>query len=234
MKKNQNKDVLVFNSGNQTILLRNNRDAFYRKQVLEEINSYHQKNPILEEGLETIDFYGKFGFGTNEAGKIYLDHVMSSIYQEGLIKKVANTWALKDHEVKIDPKTQNQLNWLEQTILNVGMDKPMSSEIEEKAHQEKINKDRLKMMLKFLRKEGKLVFFEGEYIHSEIVNRSRKILLEKIVTKADGINEKEFREMIDGTKKLVQMLLGIFLEEGSVIKPTFYILITEKGKNMLN
>ena len=233
-EENQNKELLIFKSGDQVILLRNNRDAFYRKQVLEEINSYHQKNPILEEGLETIDFYGKFSFGSNEAGKIYLDHVMSSIYQEGLIKKVANTWALKDHEVKIDPKTQNQLNWLEQTILNVGMDKPMSSEIEEKAHQEKINKDRLKMMLKFLRKEGKLVFFEGEYIHSEIVNRSRKILLEKIVTKADGINEKEFREMIEGTKKLVQMLLGIFLEEGSVIKPTFYILITEKGKNMLN
>ena len=233
-EENQNKEVLIFKSGDQVILLRNNRDAFYRKQVLEEINSYHQKNPILEEGLETIDFYGKFSFGSNEAGKIYLDHVMSSIYQEGLIKKAANTWALKEHEVKIDTKTQNQLNWLEQTILNVGMDKPMSSEIEEKAHQEKINKDRLKMMLKFLRKEGKLVFFEGEYIHSEIVNRSRKILLEKIVTKADGINEKEFREMIEGTKKLVQMLLGIFLEEGSVIKPTFYILITEKGKNMLN
>ncbi|HPE57678.1 MAG TPA: selenocysteine-specific translation elongation factor [Bacteroidales bacterium] len=233
-EENQNKELLIFKSGDQVILLRNNRDAFYRKQVLEEINSYHQKNPILEEGLETIDFYGKFSFGSNEAGKIYLDHVMSSIYQEGLIKKAANTWALKEHEVKIDTKTQNQLNWLEQTILNVGMDKPMSSEIEEKAHQEKINKDRLKMMLKFLRKEGKLVFFEGEYIHSEIVNRSRKILLEKIATKADGINEKEFREMIEGTKKLVQMLLGIFLEEGSVIKPTFYILITEKGKNMLN
>jgi hypothetical protein len=110
----------------------------------------------------------------------------------------------------------------------------MVSDIEAKAHHEKINKDRLKMLLKYLNKKGKLIFNEGEYIHSSIVDKCRKVLLEKIVVKEDGINEKEFREMINGTKKLVQMLLGIFIEEGIVVKPTFYILITEKGKKILN
>jgi hypothetical protein len=59
------------------------------------------------------------------------------------------------------------------------------------------------------------------------------LLLNKIFAKGDGINEKEFRELINGTKKLVQFLLGCFIEEGIVIKESFYIRITEKGKTLI-
>lgn len=231
---NQGKDVQIFKVEDHIILLRNERDQYYFDQILEEIKQYHHSNPILETGLETIDFYGKFNFSSNEAGKNYLDALMNRVFDEGLITRVDNSWALKDHKVVIDHKTQDQLDWLEQTILAVGLEKPMHSEIAEQAHSQKINKERLKMMIKYLGKKGKLLFFDGEYIHHKIVNQCRNLLLEKIATKDDGINEKEFRELIGGTKKLVQMLLGIFLEEGSISKPTFYILITEKGKSMLN
>jgi selenocysteine-specific elongation factor len=231
--ENQNRDVGVFRIGEKVILLRTDRDRFYHDQVLEEINQYHLKTPILEGGLDTIDFYGKFGFSNNEAGKLYLDLLMIRIQQAGLIKKVENSWALTNHDVKIDSKTREQLEWLEKTIRDVGLEKPMPSDIEALAHAERINKDRLKMMLKYLGKQGKLVFHEGDYIHYSVVDQCRKKLLEKIAIKEDGINEKEFRELINGTKKLVQMLLGIYIEEGTVNKPTFYILITDKGKNWL-
>ncbi len=231
--KNQAEEVKTLGEKDQMILLRTERDRYYYDQVLNEIDQYHQKNPILEEGLETIDFYGKFGFGNNEAGKIYLDSLMDRIHAEGLIRKAGNSWVLVDHKVNIDPKTQSQLDWLEHAILDVGMEKPLPSDIEEKAHRERINKDRLKMLLKYMGRQGRLVFFEGDYIHASIVNKCRKMLLEKIAVKEDGINEKEFREMINGTKKLVQMLLGIFIDEGLVVKPTFYILITDKGREWL-
>ncbi|MCB2220550.1 MAG: selenocysteine-specific translation elongation factor [Bacteroidetes bacterium] len=232
-EENKNKDVSVFRSKEKVILLRSERDRYYHDQVLEEIGQYHLKNPILDNGLETIDFYGKFGFGNNEAGKLYLELLMERIRQEGMIKKVENSWALMNHQVKIDSKTQSQLEWIEKMIRAVGMEKPMPSDIEEMAHSERINKERLKMMIKYLGKQGKLVFHDGDYIHRAIVDQCRKQLLEKIANKEDGINEKEFREMINGTKKLVQMLLGIFIEEGTVSKPTFYILITDKGKQWL-
>ncbi len=156
----------------------------------------------------------------------------SRIFEEGLIIQVGTSWAIKDHQVIIDPKTKEQLSWLENLILDIGFEKPLPSDIAKAAHENKINKDRLKMMLKFLGKEEKLVFYQGEYVHIDIVNKCRKLLLDAIALKEDGINEKQFRELINGTKKLVQFLLGYFLEEGIVTKESFYIHITEKGKKL--
>lgn len=147
--------------------------------------------------------------------------------------KVGNSYALSGHTIKMDAKIGEQIQWLEQTIQNVGLEKPVPAEIEEMAHLRRINKDRLKMLLRFLGKEGKLIFYEGEYIHRSIVENCRSLLLRKIAVKEDGINEKEFRELINGTRKLAQMLLGIFIQEGIIEKRSFYIMITDKGKELL-
>ena len=222
------------NVQNKNILVASDQDAEYRNFVIKEISAWHERNSILEEGLETNEFIGKLNFATNEAGKLYLDDLMNRLFIEGLTKKAGKSWALADHQVKIDPKTQEQLQWLENTIINVGMDKPVPTDIEELAHHQKINKEKLKMMIRYLGNQNKLIFHEGEYIHHSIVDTCRKKLLDKISVKEDGINEKEYRELINGTKKLVQMLLGIFISDGIVSKKTFYILITEKGKVFLN
>jgi hypothetical protein len=158
--------------------------------------------------------------------------LIGNLESESKITKVGNTYALSGHSVKMDAKTKEQVRWLEQTIQNIGLEKPVPAEIEELAHARRINKERLKMLLKFLSKEGKLVFYEGEYIHRSIVENCRLVLLKKIFVKEDGINEKEFREMINGTRKLTQMLLGIYIQEGLVEKRSFYIMITEKGRKM--
>jgi selenocysteine-specific elongation factor len=232
-RSNELRDVFLFDDNDKAIVLHENLDTYYFDFVIEEITDWHSKNAILDEGLETNEFVGKFGFGNNDAGKRYLELLMERIAKEGKIIRVGTTWVLTDHEVIVDPKTQEQLQWLEETIQKVGFEIPILSEIAKAAHENKINKDRLKMLLKYLGKEGKLVFYQGEYIHRTIADKSRTLLLNKIFAKRDGINEKEFRELINGTKKLVQFLLGCFIEEGIVTKESFYIRITEKGKTLV-
>ena len=80
----------------------------------------------------------------------------------------------------------------------------------------------------------KSYFYEGDYLHHSIVDKCRKILLNDLKEKEKGINEKDFRLLIDGTKKIVQTLQGIFLEEGIISKRSFFIDITEKGKELIN
>ena len=60
-----------------------------------------------------------------------------------------------------------------------------------------------------------------------ISNSDRNQELEYIATVYNGINEKEFRELIQGTRKFVQVILGLFIAEGIVTKPSFFVLITE-------
>jgi selenocysteine-specific elongation factor len=233
-KGTENSGIVIFDRSEPAFLLTSERHQDYRQFILEEIRQWHERNPILEEGLEPGDFFGKLGFNNLETGKTYVEQVLQTLQAEGHIKKARNTWALKTHKGFLDDKTKEQLNWLSETIRNVGLEKPNPSEISTSAHAKNINKEKLKMMLKYLGDKGTVVFHEGEYIHSEIVDVCRKKLLQRIESKPDGINEKDFRELIGGTRKLIQLLLGIFTEEGTVIKPTFYIMITDKGKTWLS
>ncbi|MEZ5082959.1 MAG: selenocysteine-specific translation elongation factor [Bacteroidales bacterium] len=224
--------IMLATIQNKNILLSTAQDSEYRDFVMNAISDWHQRNAILEEGLETTEFIGKLNFATNEAGKLYLDDLMNRLFKEGLTKRAGKSWALAEHQVKIDPRTQEQLQWLENTIRKVGMDKPILADIEKLAHDQKINKEKLKTMIRYLGNQDNLIFYEGEFIHRSVVDTCRKKLLEKVSKKEDGINEKEFRELIDGTKKLIQMLVGIFISEGIVSKKTFYIHITDLGKEI--
>lgn len=221
------------NTGKVILVTRETHEMYYNK-VLEEISQWHHKNPILEEGLEMPEFYGKFGFGKNEAAKTYLEKLLEILLQEKKIKKVGTSWALSSHTVKLDPKTREQLDWLEKAIKSYGMENPMESEIEERALAIKINKDRLKMLLKYLSRQKIIIYYEGEYLHHSVVDKCRRMLLNELKVKDKGINEKEFRLLIDGTKKIVQTLQGIFLAEGIISKRSFFIDITEKGRELTN
>ncbi len=233
-KQSSDNSIFVVEMAGKTILLTREAHEKYTLNVLEEIAQWHSKNPILEEGLELQEFYGKLGFAKNEAAKLYLEELLEILQQQGKIKKTGLSWALADHVVKIDQRTQEQLGWLEQTIRSCGMENPLDTEIEEKALNNKIPKDRLKMMLKYLGRQKKIIFFDGDYLHHSIVDKCRKILLTDLNSKEKGINEKDFRLLIDGTKKIVQTLQGIFLEEGIISKRSFFIDITDKGRDLIN
>jgi selenocysteine-specific elongation factor len=226
--------IVMTEAAGKFVLVTHSMHVNFQKKVIEELEQWHRKNPILEEGLELKELYGKLGFEKNEAAKLYLEKLIEIIRQDGKIKRIGNSWALADHTVKIDPKTKEQLDWLEQLIRNYGMENPLDSEVEEKALANKITKDRLKMILKYLGRQKKLVFFEGEYLHHSVVDQSRKILLRELRDKENGINEKDFRLLINGTKKIVQTLQGIFLEESIISKRSFFIDITEKGRELIN
>jgi selenocysteine-specific elongation factor len=226
--------IFLVRRAGKTILLTTDMHEYYYQKVLEELDQWHRKNTILEEGFELPEFYGKLGFTKNDAAKQYLEKLLEILQTEGKIKKSGNSWALSNHIVKIDPRTQEQLAWLEQTLSYYGMENPLDSEVEEKAMANKIPKDRLKMMLKYLGRQKKIIYFEGDYLHHSVVDKCRRLLLTELKSKENGINEKDFRLLINGTKKIVQTLQGIFLEEGVISKRSFFIDITEKGKELIN
>lgn len=232
--ENNDGSIRVIKQANREVLVNEEIHHQYFNSVTDILKNYHQKNSILEEGMETKEFIGKFGFASNDAGKLYLEALMELVLKEGLVKKVGGTWALIDHEVKLDPKTKEQLIWVENAIRNVGMDKANEDDLAALALSEKINRDRFKMFLKYLGRKRTLIFCEGEFLHVSIVDRCRDLLLNDLKNREKGMNEKEFRLLIDGTKKLVQLLLSIYISEGIVTKPTFYILLTEKGKKQAN
>jgi len=209
----------------------------YRHQIadriIEILTEWHKNNPLFARGYELKELSGKTSLVT-AFGLQFLQNQLELMLDDKKLKKVGPTWSLMDHKVKIDPRTKDQLEWLEDKIHGFGMQRPTLKELEAVANQEKINKGKLKMLLSFLAGEGKIYFNGEEFLHITFLDTMRKKLLTELLGKERGINEKEFRLLIDGTKKMVQVLITIFTHEGVIEKQKFYLFITEKGRETLN
>ena len=232
-ENDSNHEVIIYKPLDKEILINSSSDKDFYNKVIEIIKQWHLKNPILEEGFDAKAFAGKLGLNS-QTGKIYVEELLKKIHKDGIIRKVGNTWSLKDHSVIIDPKMSEHLKWLEDNIKSYEKELPLNSEIEKNANSKNISKDKLKMMLKYLAKTNKLYFYKGDYLHSKIVDPDRITLLKELNINERGINEKDFRLLLKCTKKVCQTLLGIFLNEGLVSKKSFYINITDKGRSKIN
>lgn len=232
-EKGATEGINIYRDNEQLILISIPCDREFQDKVLDEIRERHKKFPILETGLDTMELIGKLGFTGNNTGKVYTGLLMESIRAEGLVRDVRNTWVIADHKVKVDPKTKEQLGWLESKLQSFGMDRPLMKDMEAISLEQGINKDRLKMLLSYLGSQGKVFFFENDFVYTPVLDNVRTKLLKHLSDKPQGINEKQFRELISGTKKMAQVLLSIYINEGVVEKKTFYIHITEKGKSII-
>ncbi len=216
------------------ILIDSQLDDEYKEKIIAELESWHKKYPVFRHGMDQKAFTGKFGFTANQAGQKFVYALLEKIRSEGLIKKYNDTWILSDHKVNIDKKMQDQIDWVEDEVSSFGMEKPMYPDLEAAALANGISGDKLKMILIHLSQQAKLYYNQSDVIHNNILDKCRKTLLNDIKDREKGINEKEFRELINGTKKLVQLLLTIFINEGVIKKDTFYIHITDLGKKTIN
>ncbi len=233
-KNNNDGSVVMVEHLGKQILISRELHSEYHQKIVDILEQQHKKNPILDEGFDTKEFYGKFGFTKNDAGKGYIEALTDQMLKEGLIRKAGNSYALANHSVKIDPKTQEQLDWIDGFYRDMGIVLPDNDKIEEAALKRNIKKERLKMLQKYLSKQGKLIYFQGEYIHSTIVAQCREILVNELKDKEKGINEKEFRLLLDTTKKFIQFILAYLIEEGTVYKKTFFIMLTDKSREMIS
>jgi len=223
-------DILLFDTPEGRVFIIQSADKQYRESIIQSIREYHKKNPLLEEGLETRALTGKPGFSAGIAGRQYLDALLEQLRINETIARKNNTWVSPEHTVKIDTKTREKLDLIDEIMLDQGMQIPVIKEIEELVVNRGIPKDKLKMMLHYLVNQQKLILYEGEFIHPSILDKARKILLGELIGNERGINEKDFRMLINGTKKFIQVLIAIFTKERIVARRSFYIDITEKGK----
>lgn len=203
-----------------------------RSVILREIKTYHEQNKLFERGLDTKELKGKLAL-TSPAETEILNNILDRMLQEGEIKKVGTTFALKGHSVKPDKKMQEQLQWLDYEIRKNGLQRLTLSELEGKSMQEGLKRGQLKMLLQFMSGRGEVNFNGEDILHVTAVDNARKALLRELADKPRGINEKEYRILIDAPKKTVQVLIDIFLKEGIISKQTFFLHITEKGKGMV-
>ena len=232
-------EVLLYKNNKIELLILNSVDEFFYQQVLEYIDEHHNKNDILWQGLEENELYGKLGFSKNANAKVYLSLLMQKLKNDNKVKAHKNSWALINHQVEINAKTKQEIDWLEKTILDYEMKKPVYKDITIDAADKGISIERLKLYYKYLLIGGKFIHYKDDYLHIENVNSIRQKALSFIQSNNDGYYIKEIRDEIGLTKKLAPIILELFKDEGLITtsdysKGSFNSKITVKGENALN
>jgi len=226
------------NSGNK-ILIASGFDESFANKTLKILEEHHLKNNIFEEGLETVEILGKLGLTKVKCGRVYLELLLNKLKDKKLIDRHKNTWIKFGYKPQIDNKTEKEILWLENSILSYDDSKPVLPEIEEKALQAGISKQKIKIYLHFLANKGKIKFIENEFLHSSILEKSQNLLLRHLLKKSAGIGIPEYKEVIPGTKSF-RGILSDYLEGEKLIEFTkdsdneSRLLITNKGKDFIN
>jgi len=228
-KENEH-DINIYGKENSKILVSINSEEFIKEKILNILDEWHQANLLFETGLGVKALSTKLMLSSNSSDQAFLASIVEKLINTGEIREFRNTFILANHSVTIDQKTSEQLDWLEEKFKNAGMNKVLLPELEKDAREKKINKDRLHMMMKYLNEKRILYYFDGDYLHKDVLGHIRSVLLNELIKREQGINEKEFRLLINGTKKICQLALGILQVQGVVEMKTFYIHITDKGR----
>lgn len=230
----------AYHTTESEILIDSNYDSLFREKVVALLNEYHSKNPIFPNGMEVNELVGKIvGLSKNKVGKVYLDLLLKEMKIEGAIEGYKNTWIAKGHKPVIDKQTIDEISWLESQILAYDLEKPVLSEIEEKAINQKIQKPKIKMYLAYLVSVGKIRISQDEILHTSIIDKCKNTLLKALSSKEGGIDIQDYKDLIGGTKRFRALLLDLFaaekivsIQKGSESETT--IVLTQLGKKVSN
>lgn len=234
----QNNSFTYYKSAVSDILIDSQYDAAIIEKIVKILSAYHKENPLLSDGLKTIEINGKIGFAKIKHGKIYVDLLLHKMKDENKVDFHQNTWIIKGHKAIIDNKTQEEIDWLENLIKDYQTEKPVMTDIEAQGAQLKIPPPKIKKYLSYLSKEGKVRFSQNDFIHNDVVNTYRPVLLEKLRQLPDGMDIETYKTLIGGSKRFRALLADILKSEkiidiiyGSDIETK--LMLTEAGKKTI-
>ncbi len=229
----------IYRSAEGDILINSAYEKVFKNKVVKILQEYHSKFPVFPHGLETNDISGKLGLSKMKSGKPYLNFLLAKMKSEKLIDTFRNTWIIAGHKAMLDKQTKEEIQWLENEILRYDTGKPVLSEIEELAASKNITKQKIKMYLSNLAGEGKLRFFQNDFIHTSLLDRFRLQLLKELSSKESGLEIEEFKEILGGSKRFRALLADIYeaekiikVQRGADVETR--IMITPTGKNLLH
>jgi selenocysteine-specific elongation factor len=96
-----------------------------------------------------------------------------------------------------------------------------------------ISENKLMQILALLCKQRKLYCIDDNYLHFTVVEKYRFVLLNYLEKHSEGITVAQFRDLINGNRKLCLLLLTQYDREGYTSREGDLRFISEKGIKLL-
>ena len=211
--------IILKVENNVKILISRKKYNILSKQLINCISKHHKVLPLSTSGLSVNELEHLLSLQKYKAGKMLLTHLLKINLSKNLLKKIGKAWALSGHNVIISDKLKNDIKFVEKLIEKFDMTVPLMNKIisECKSVRNICNAD-LKQILKHLTGIKVIYRNEDSYIHSQIVNKCRDAIICYLSGSTDGITVAQFRDLVNGNRKMCLMLLSIYDREKTTVR----------------
>lgn len=230
-------DIVHFDSEGSVYLVLSEQLEKLKNRIIKILENYHKRNPLDEEGRTFEELMGIFGAKRNSMAEGLMRCLLNEMVNRKILRKVNDTWCLYSHQVSLSEEDKKQIKFVESFHKNCGMNVPLMSELIPASYKKGISENKLNQILLLLNKRERLYNIDGNYIYKDVVDSSRKKLIEHFLNQKSGQNEPygitvaQFRDLINGNRKMCLLLLAQFDREGITRREGDLRYLTEEGRN---
>jgi len=199
-----------------------------RSDIVSAVGDYRKRNPLSAKGINLEELRSTLKLEKTGAVDDVLLAVVKGLVEKGRLRENAKTWLAGDDTGAVDTRLARKVELIENFFSGCGMQAPLPNQLKELADREKIADKELKAIIHHLVSSGRIIKAEDTHIHVSIVDDCRKKLVERLSGNSEGIKVADFRDLVNGNRKICLLLLahfdaeGITLRQGDfrVLKPT--------------
>jgi len=202
---------------NQWFWKKKNQDQLEAK-IITYLKIAHKHNPLENNGKSLEGLISLVNDYPDLVKSLLLKRTLEQMVEKGTLTIRENTYALANHQVVLSSKDHEHIHWIDQVLLNCKAQLPLIDKITLRAKEVGIDEKKVKIILFYLVQKKRIFTYEGDYIHSINVNPLRPKLKNYLIAHPDGITVAEFRDLINGNRKICLVLLNLFEREGWIIR----------------
>jgi selenocysteine-specific elongation factor len=190
--------------------------------ILQNMEKYHKSNPLSVMGVSkkklalfTKDMQSSIDSSSNDE---ILSLAIEELENEKKLIRSQNNWKLPNQCTELSAEEKSQIKLVESFLLENGMNSFSLDDIAKEAAHEGIDEKTFKYIIKYLRDQKKIVIHGQLSYYSVMIDRARNALTEYLKQSKDGIILSQFRDLIEGNRKLAIQLFEIFEAEKLILR----------------
>ena len=210
--------VAVFKTKEGVVLAAQSCLENLRQGILKTVLDYRKRNPLAEKGIDLDELRSILRLEKRPANDEVVLSMIANLLEKKKLRECDKTWFLFEDSGKVDPRIARNVLLIETYLKNCGMQTPLINQIKSLADQEGIGEKELRTILHHLTATGKVFKIEDNFIHRTVVDSCRSRLVEKLNQQAAGIKVSDFRDLVNGNRKICLLLLAQFDSEGTTVR----------------
>jgi len=211
-------------------LLTRQLNQVLQESIIQALGEFHSGHPLLETGMTAAELGPVLGLQHGSNTRRVLPLILKAMTVAGKLVQRDHTWALATHTVILDPEMCEAVTVSETILRESGMRAVSMAVFREACENRAVSIADEQGALDYLVATGHAYRADGHYLHASVVDRCREILFQLFAECPSGMRPADFRDRIQGNRKVALLLLTLFDSEKLTRRSGEERVLTDTGR----